>query len=110
MSEAAPRPETEPHLTAPAPPPPGSSFEDATRRLAQIVAELEGGELPLDRSLALFEEGVRLAHAAEDRLDRAERRIEELLGIDAKGAPVVRELESVTMGDLPPTHAPRARG
>lgn len=70
------------------------SFEEATRRLSQIVAELEGGDLPLDRSLALFEEGVRLARAAEERLDRAEKRVEELLGIDARGLPVVREIES----------------
>lgn len=69
------------------------SFEEATRRLTQIVTELEGGDLPLDRSLALFEEGVRLARAAEDRLDRAERRVEELLGLDAQGRAVVREIE-----------------
>ena len=83
MSDAVPRPEADA---------PTSSFEEATRRLAQIVAELEGGELPLDRSLALFEEGVRLARGAEERLDRAERRIEELLGIDAQGKAIVREL------------------
>lgn len=79
----------------PAPPTPGTepSFEEATRRLSQIVAELEGGDLPLDRSLALFEEGVRLARAAEERLDRAERRVEELLGIDARGVAKTRELE-----------------
>lgn len=82
MSEALP--ETDP---------PASSFEEATRRLAQIVAELEGGDLPLDRSLALFEEGVRLARGAEERLDKAERRIEELLGIDAQGKSIVREFE-----------------
>jgi exodeoxyribonuclease VII small subunit len=70
------------------------SFEEATRRLQQIVSELEGGDLPLDRSLALFEEGVRLARSAEERLDRAERRIEELLGVDAQGRPVLREIES----------------
>ena len=70
------------------------SFEESTRRLSAIVEELEGGELPLERSLALFEEGVRLARAAKDRLDRAERRVEELLGIDAQGKPVVREFES----------------
>lgn len=70
------------------------SFEQATRRLTQIVAELEGGDLPLDRSLALFEEGVRLARAAEERLDHAEKRVEELLGLDAQGKPVTREFES----------------
>lgn len=69
------------------------SFEEATRRLSQIVAELESGDLPLDRSLLLFEEGVRLARAAEERLDRAEKRVEELLGIDARGVPLVREIE-----------------
>ena len=76
-----------------APADPDPSFEEATRRLSQIVAELEGGDLPLDRSLALFEEGVRLARAAEERLDRAEKRVEELLGIDSRGKPVLRELE-----------------
>jgi exodeoxyribonuclease VII small subunit len=85
MSDAAPRPEAPAQTDAP-------SFEEATRRLAQIVAELESGELPLDRSLALFEEGVRLARGAEQRLDRAERRIEELLGFDAQGKPKVRDI------------------
>ncbi len=66
------------------------SFEDATTRLATIVSELEGGELPLERSLALFEEGVRLARAAQERLDHAERRVEELLGVNAKGEPITR--------------------
>lgn len=84
MAEAEPAPSAE--GTEP-------SFEEATRRLSQIVAELEGGDLPLDRSLALFEEGVRLARAAEERLDRAERRVEELLGIDARGVAKTRELE-----------------
>lgn len=75
-------------LTPPAGEP--SSFEESARRLSQIVAELEGGDLPLERSLLLFEEGVRLARAAQERLDQAERRVEELLGIDAQGKPVVR--------------------
>lgn len=80
---------------SPSSPPPeeAASFEEATRRLGQIVAELEGGDLPLERSLALFEEGVRLARAAEDRLDRAERRIEELLSVDAQGRALTREFE-----------------
>jgi exodeoxyribonuclease VII small subunit len=80
-----------------APPEPGAdgaSFEESTRRLAQIVAELEGGDLPLERSLQLFEEGVRLARSAQTRLDKAERRVEELLGIDEQGRPILRDLES----------------
>ena len=78
---------------APETSPEGVSFEESTRRLAQIVTELEGGDLPLERSLTLFEEGVRLARAAQDRLDKAERRVEELLGLDEQGRPILRDLE-----------------
>ncbi|WP_437524163.1 exodeoxyribonuclease VII small subunit [Sorangium sp. So ce726] len=70
------------------------SFEESTRRLAKIVAELEGGDLPLERALSLFEEGIRLSRSAQERLDRAEKRVEELLGMDADGRPVTREFES----------------
>lgn len=70
-----------------------ASFEESTRRLAKIVEQLESGDLPLERSLSLFEEGVRLARIAQERLDRAERRVEELMGIDAQGRPVLRALE-----------------
>lgn len=75
------------------------SFEDSTQRLGAIVEELERGDLPLERSLELFEEGVKLARAAQERLDRAEKKVEELLGIDASGRPVTRDLPSG--GDAP---------
>lgn len=74
--------------------PGAGSFEESTRRLSQIVTELEGGDLPLERALVLFEEGVRLARGAQERLDKAERRVEELLGLDAQGQPIVRDFES----------------
>jgi exodeoxyribonuclease VII small subunit len=69
-----------------------ATFEEATTRLAAIVEELERGDLPLERSLALFEEGVKLARAAQARIENAERRVEELLGVDPSGRPVTREL------------------
>ena len=69
------------------------TFEESARRLSQIVAELEGGDLPLERSLQLFEEGVRLARTAQERLEQAERRVEELLGTDPQGKPIVRDFE-----------------
>lgn len=68
------------------------SFEADLARLTAIVEHLEGGELPLEESLRLFEEGVRLSRAAQARLDAAEKRVEELLGIDDDGNPLVREL------------------
>lgn len=70
-----------------------SSFEDELRRLAHIVDQLEQGELPLDESLELFAAGVKLAKAAQAKLEAAERRVEELLGIGADGNPIVREIE-----------------
>lgn len=70
------------------------SFETSTERLTKIVEQLERGDLPLERSLELFEEGVSLARRAQAQLDRAERRVEELLGFDPNGKPVTREMNA----------------
>jgi len=70
------------------------SFEDAIRRLGHIVEQLERGDLPLETSLKLFEEGIGLARISQRRLDDAERRIEELLGIDSDGQVVTRPFEA----------------
>jgi exodeoxyribonuclease VII small subunit len=59
-------------------------FEEAMGKLETIVGELEEGDLPLERSLELFEQGVRLSRACVQRLDAAERRIEILMK-DAAG-------------------------
>ena len=69
-----------------------ATFEHATARLARIVEELERGDLALERSLALFEEGIRLAREAEARITSAEKRVEELLAMDPSGKPVMRPL------------------
>jgi len=55
------------------------SFESSLDELEQIVRQLEGGDLPLDRSLELFERGVRLSRECQRRLDEAERKVEILL-------------------------------
>ena len=59
----------------------------------QIVEALENGELPLEDSLRLFEEGVMLARASQAKLDGAEKRVEELLSVDESGNPLVREID-----------------
>ncbi|HEY9232187.1 MAG TPA: exodeoxyribonuclease VII small subunit, partial [Blastocatellia bacterium] len=51
----------------------------ALKQLEQIVEQLEAGDLPLERSLELFEQGVRLSRDCQKRLDEAERRVEILL-------------------------------
>lgn len=68
-------------------------FEAALKRLTAIVERLESGDLSLEQSLALFEEGTRLSRTSQAQLDAAEKRVEELLAIDANGRPVVRELD-----------------
>jgi exodeoxyribonuclease VII small subunit len=73
--------------------PAGPSFEASLHRLTEVVEKLESGELGLEESLALFEEGVGLARSAQARLDAAEKRVEELVRIDENGNPVVKELE-----------------
>ncbi len=80
------RPPTSPS-PAPAAPPPaeGPSFEVAMKRLGEIVQALERGDLPLEDSLRLFEEGVALSRASQHKLDAAEKRVEQLLAVDAQG-------------------------
>ena len=60
-------------------------FEGSLKELEQIVAQLEAGDLPLERSLELFEQGVRLSRDCQKRLDEAESRVEILLKDDDGG-------------------------
>ena len=53
-------------------------FESAIAELESIVKQLEDGDLPLDKSLALFERGVALSRYCHEQLGSAERRIEQL--------------------------------
>jgi len=68
------------------------SFESSLEELERIVHELEQGELPLEKSLELFEQGVRLSRECQDRLNQAERRIEVLMR-DNQGRPAVRPFD-----------------
>jgi len=72
------------------------SFEQSMERLSVIVKKLEGGELPLEQSLQLFEEGVRLSRMAQQRLDSAQQRIERLLTVDSQGRPRTAPFETTT--------------
>ena len=68
------------------------TFESSLEELERIVRELEQGELPLEKSLELFEQGVKLSRDCQDRLSQAERRIEILMR-DNQGRPAVRPFE-----------------
>jgi exodeoxyribonuclease VII small subunit len=53
-------------------------FESALKSLEEIVSQLEGGDLTLDRALELFEQGVKLSRFCSDKLEEAERKVEVL--------------------------------
>lgn len=71
------------------------SFETALSRLEQIVAALEKGELSLEESLKLYEEGISRARFCQERLESAESRIE-VLSQDAR-----RVLDRAAKADPP---------
>ncbi len=53
-----------------------ASFEACLEELEKVVKELEGGDLPLERSLELFERGVQLSESCRRQLEAAETRVE----------------------------------
>ncbi|HUQ94687.1 MAG TPA: exodeoxyribonuclease VII small subunit [Bryobacteraceae bacterium] len=55
------------------------SFEASLTELEAVVKEMESGELPLERALALFEKGTQLSAACRKQLDEAETRVEQLI-------------------------------
>ena len=67
------------------------SFEKKLGRLEEIVQKMESGELPLDQSLKLFEEGVKLSRECNKELDTAEQKVQKLVGVDADGKPVLED-------------------
>ena len=56
-----------------------STFEENVKQLETIVAQLERGDLPLDDSIKLFEEGMRLSGACKEQLEAAEGKVQILM-------------------------------
>jgi exodeoxyribonuclease VII small subunit len=54
-------------------------FESALKSLEEIVAQLEAGDMTLDRALELFEEGVKVSRYCNSKLEEAERKVEVLI-------------------------------
>ncbi len=75
------------------------TFEQALEALETLVERLEKGELTLEESLTLYEEGIRLSRLCHGKLEEAEGKIEMLLkdargepALDAKGNPKTKPL------------------
>jgi exodeoxyribonuclease VII small subunit len=73
------------------------TFEKAMASLEKIVQELESGDLPLEKALGKFEEGVRLTRLCSKKLDETEKKINILMQ-DDDGA--VRKQEFASRDDL----------
>jgi len=69
------------------------TFEASLKELEKIVRKLEDGDLALEESLKLFEDGVKLSRECQERLNQAERRIEVLLR-DENGNPVLNVIKA----------------
>ena len=54
------------------------SFEQSVEQLEEIVKQLEQGGLSLEKSLALYETGVKLSYACQQKLERAKLKLEEI--------------------------------
>ena len=55
------------------------SFEERLTRLEEISEEIQGGEIPLEKAVSLFEEGITLSKGLEKELAKIERKIEILI-------------------------------
>jgi len=66
---------------------PEASFESCLDELEKVVKELENGDLPLERSLELFERGMGLSEACRKQLEAAETRVETLVRKEGKVVP-----------------------
>jgi exodeoxyribonuclease VII small subunit len=74
---------------------PEANFEQAMKRLEEIVEQMESGDLPLEDLIVRYEEGMKLVKVCQERLASAEQRIE-IITRNSAGKPVVKEFEPST--------------
>ncbi len=86
------------------------TFEASLQELEKIVRSLENGDLPLEESLKLFEDGVKISRECQERLNQAERRIEILMK-DGEGNPALEVIKAEDLrGEQPPPQTePKAK-
>lgn len=66
-------------------------FEQRLKRLESIVQRMEAGDLQLDESLKLFEEGVRISRECSEQLSEAEAKVKVLVSADSNGQMVTQD-------------------
>jgi len=91
-------------LSKPANPPnsdPQPCFEESLAALEAVVKDLEDGQIGLSEALARYEHGVKLLRECYSLLERAERKIELLGGLDSAGSPQTVPFDDQASLDLP---------
>lgn len=68
-------------------------FEKKLSRLEEIVHKMEKGDLALEESLKLFEEGVKLSRECHTQLAKADAQVKKLIGFDQSGKPLTEDFK-----------------
>lgn len=68
-------------------------FEKKLDKLEKIVQKMEAGELSLDDSLKMFEDGVKLSRECHEQLDQAEQKVQLLLEVDDSGEALTQDFK-----------------
>lgn len=71
-------------------------FEKKLSRLEEIVQKMEKGDMALEESLKLFEEGVKLSRDCHGQLAQAESQVKKLVGFDTNGQPITENFQGET--------------
>ena len=71
------------------------SFEEAMAELKAIVEALEDQELPLEKAVSMFEEGIRLSRYCQELLDQAEKKVKILSKDEETGQILQKETENL---------------
>ena len=69
------------------------TFEQSMKQLEKIVQELEDGDLPLEKAIKKFEEGIKLTRFCSTKLDETEKKVSVLLK-NAEGQLVTKPFQS----------------
>jgi len=72
---------------------PKQTFEEAMKQLEQIVQELEAGDLPIEKAMKKFEQGMQLSKFCSEKLDETEKRVTMLLQ-DSEGNITEKRIEN----------------
>lgn len=72
-------------------------FEEALKKLEETVTQLEAGDLPLEKSLEMFETGVKMSRVCMKKLEEAEQKVELLLDVSENGEAQTTLFDTTTL-------------